>query len=398
MTRLRSAEYRSPKGAVFKFEYEDVSEQITRKTAVFDFPEADVTYVQDLGKTGRRYPMRIIFWGPLSADISNLFLSALEQRGIGRLTHPVYGELDVIPVDVVTRSDRVKTASNQVVFDVTFFETIREIYPLSQTDENFDAREAFDQMNIDLADIFAANENLKQAASLASAKTNILSQLKNTAARVKNVVNQVQDVARKFNRIVKDIQSSIDSAILTPAALALQITQAISAPASAVNAIRDTIESFDNLVNDITSQSNSDGNFFVRDLYAVSYVGATCLSVLNAQFVTKNEAIDAASTVLDIFDKIVEWREENFIEPDTGEVYQQLQTLAAITTGFLIQLSFSLKQARTIVLNRDRTLIDLSAELFGDIDDRLDFLITSNQLSGSEILTLPTGKKLDYYV
>ena len=52
-----------------------------------------------------------------------------------------------------------------------------------------------------------------------------------------------------------------------------------------------------------------------------------------------------------------------------------------------------------IQLDRARTIIDLSAELYGRVDDRtLNFMIDSNRLTGSEILELPRGRSILYYV
>ncbi len=87
-----------------------------------------------------------------------------------------------------------------------------------------------------------------------------------------------------------------------------------------------------------------------------------------------------------------------FEQIDTGGAYQQLQDAVALTAGFLVEISFSLKQERVIILDRNRTIIDLAAELYGSIDDQLDFLISSNDLSGSEILELPRGREIVYYV
>lgn len=83
---------------------------------------------------------------------------------------------------------------------------------------------------------------------------------------------------------------------------------------------------------------------------------------------------------------------------DTGSAYQQLQEAVAITAGFLVGISFTLKQERRLILDRSRTIIDLVAELYGSIDEQLDFFITSNNLSGSEILELPKGREIVYYV
>jgi len=83
---------------------------------------------------------------------------------------------------------------------------------------------------------------------------------------------------------------------------------------------------------------------------------------------------------------------------DTGELYDPLQQAVALTAGFLVQVSFTLRQERTRILEKDRTVHDLVAELYGRVDEELDFFINSNALTGSEILELPKGKEIVYYV
>jgi hypothetical protein len=125
------------------------------------------------------------------------------------------------------------------------------------------------------------------------------------------------------------------------------------------------------------------------------------LSAVNNQFETKTEALEAAEEILTQFEDVVAWRDENYQtlgEVDTGGAYQQLQKAVSLTAGFLVDISFSLKQERALILDRDRTIIDLSAELYGSVDDKLDFLINSNNLTGSEILEIPKGREIVYYI
>ena len=75
-----------------------------------------------------------------------------------------------------------------------------------------------------------------------------------------------------------------------------------------------------------------------------------------------------------------------------------LRRFVAIAAGFLVEISFTLKQEFRITLDRPRTIIDLAAELYGEVDGQLDFLISSNNLTGSEILDLPRGREIVYYV
>jgi hypothetical protein len=62
-----------------------------------------------------------------------------------------------------------------------------------------------------------------------------------------------------------------------------------------------------------------------------------------------------------------------------------------------VYISFSLRQEFMITLQRPRTVIDLCAELYGSVDDYLDFFITSNNLTGDDIMELQRGKEIKYY-
>jgi hypothetical protein len=130
-------------------------------------------------------------------------------------------------------------------------------------------------------------------------------------------------------------------------------------------------------------------------------VTGSVVSVINNQFSTKTDALSAAVAVLDQLDGVTQWRDANFaalLEIDTGGAYQKLQEAVALTAGFLVEISFTLKQERRVILTRDRTIIDLVAEFYGEVDDRLDFFIDSNSLTGSEILEVPRGREIVYYI
>lgn len=69
-----------------------------------------------------------------------------------------------------------------------------------------------------------------------------------------------------------------------------------------------------------------------------------------------------------------------------------------MAAGMVVSQSFTLKQERALVLSRDRGLVELVAELYGTIDAELDFFISSNNLSGSDILSIPKGRTVVYYI
>ena len=409
--RIREAAYNSPSGARFAFDYENVSQSIEKKTTAYDFPDADGTYVQDLGNTGRRYPLRMFFWGDDYDQEAEAFEAALLERGIGKLEHPIYGVKNVVPFGVITRRDDLKTAANQAVIDVTFWETIDLLYPAAQNDPGSSVLSAVDEFNNALSEQFDEVLNTDTASLRATFKNNYTALL-DTAKDGLQAVADVQDNVRtQFNAINDSINQGIDILVGQPLTLAFQTTQLIQSPARALASIRDRLNAYGDLANSIISgdgavvspglDAKNSNQFHTNDVYASTYVTGSVVSTVNNQFVTKTEALEAAEIVLTQLEQVTDWRDENFQsldQVDTGESYQKMQEAVALCAGFLVEISFSLKQERSIILDRPRTIIDLAAELYGEVDEQLDFLINTNNLSGSEILELPRGREIVYYV
>jgi hypothetical protein len=409
--RLKTAAYTSPNGQRVSFDYEDVSKSFDKKTAAFNFPDADGTYIQDLGHSGRRYPLRVIFWGSDYDLASNEFEVLLQQKGQGKLEHPIYGTIDVVPFGTITRRDDLKTAANQAIIQVTFWETTGVIYPASNLDPASSILAALDEFNASASETFENALSLDSSIERVTAKNQILAVVDQISDTMQPIIDLQDDVRSQFNAIEDSINRSIDVLIGEPLTLAFQTVQLIQSPARAVSAIADRLTAYGSLtdsivnsVNSIVSPGNDSTNsntFHIADLNASSYVTGSVLSTVNNTFETKTDAINAADVVFSQFDEVVEWREANFnslLQVDTGESYQKLQEAVALTAGFLIEISFSLKQERTIVLDRNRTIIDLSAEIYGQVDEQLDFLIDTNNLTGSEILELPRGREIVYYI
>jgi len=435
--RIREAAYNSPNGTRIVFDYENVRKSFDKKTTAFNFPDADGTFIQDMGHTGRRYPLRVFFWGDNHDVQASAFEAALQERGVGKLEHPMYGAVDVVPFGTITQRDDLKTSANQTVIEVTFWETIDLIYPASQSDPASNVLSAVDEYNIAAAAEFEDVTSLDSAVEQSSFKNIYTSLLDNVKSGLQVVADVQEDVQKQFNAINDSINEGIDVLISQPLALAFQTILLIQAPARAIANIKARLESQANLFTSITSgggagggvssvdtrlnsydnltdatitgdkaiitpgtDSRNSNEFHTNDLYVSTYVTGSIISVVNNRFTTKTEALEAADFILEQFAEVVAWRDDNFEslgELDVGKAYQQLQEAVAVTVGFLVEISFTLKQERKLILDRNRTIIDLVGELYGSTDDQLDFFITSNSLTGSEILELPKGREIVYY-
>lgn len=409
--RIREGAYTSPSGTRQTFLYEDVTEAVDKRTSAHQFPDAEGTYVQDLGASGRRYPLRLFFSGDDYDLEAKAFMKLLLERGTGKLDHPAYGSLDVVPFGTIERKDALKSAGNQAIIAVIFWETIGLVYPQSQTDPASEVAASVEEYNVAAAAEFDATTNLESATQQAEVKNNYSQLLSNAEAKLQKVADTQADVQAQFDAVVDSINQGIDVLISDPLTLGFQTTIGLQSPARALTSIEARLTAYADLAESIITGdgavvgSNNDPNesaaFHTRDLFASTYVTGSVVSAVNNQFTRKTEALEAAEDILAQFEAVAKWRDDNYdalAEVDTGEAYQKLLSAVSITAGFLVEISFTLKQELRLIIENPRTILDLAAELYGTADDDLDFLISSNDLTGDEILELPRGKQIVYYV
>lgn len=435
--RLREAAYRSPNGTRTVFSYEDVSRVAEKKTSAFNFPDADGTLVQDLGHKGRRYPLRVIFYGDDHDLQADAFEGTLLERGAGVLEHPRYGQVDVVPFGEITQRDDLKTGANQTIIEVVFWATIGTAYPTGQTDGAAQALLAVDEYTSAAAEEFEETLRINSQFEQVTFRDQWSGFLDNVTSALSEVAEAQEDVQRQFNDIKDSINRGIDVLVGEPLTLAFQTLALIKAPASAGAQIERRLDGYGNLADSIvnggssrigtgsagtaqtiqpTNDSRAYNELASRVIFAQGAVaGSVVAAVVAAQtgeteggFSTQPQAILAAERLLDRFAQVADWADQNYREldgtgiekrpaVDTGAGYQQIQKAVALAAGYLVQLAFNLRQERRITLDRARSLFDFVGEYYGDIDANLDFFINTNNLTGSEILELPKGRTVVVY-
>lgn len=90
-----------------------------RKHVLHEYPNKDVRFVEDLGKTVPTFSINIVINGKEDyVNKRNKFLQALEQKGFGILSHPFYGNLNVIVCEYTLEESI--TTLGVATFSVTF--------------------------------------------------------------------------------------------------------------------------------------------------------------------------------------------------------------------------------------------------------------------------------------
>jgi hypothetical protein len=407
--RLNEAAYTPPNGARIVLEYEEVRTAAELRGSRFDFANVPGTYVQGTGSSGREFPMRVYFNGEDHDTQAAAFLNALRDPGEGTLEHPIAGRVQVVPLGrIVQRNDLVR-AANESAFEVTFWETIGALYPSSQSDPASDVLASVSGFNSAAATAYEGGISLATGSELAELINGVKSETQKVKKFLQPIAATVERVSNQFDDIADSITDGINVLVQEPLTLAFQIVQLVQSPGRASALWQDKLEAFASLAANITSAGartptvdrTAQNLFLTDDLYASGALTGVIVGAVNNEFTTQPDAIKAAQAILAQAGTLNTWREQNFEalgETDTGESYQQWQEAASLCAGFLVQISFTLAQERIITTERDRSIVDLCAELYGSVDDKLDFLINSNSLTGDEIIEIPRGRSIKYYV
>lgn len=407
--RLNEAAYTPPSGSRIVLAYEEVRTASELRGSRFDFANVQGSYIQATGSSGREFPMRVFFNGDDHDTKAAAFLNALREPGEGTLEHPTAGRVQVVPLGrIVQRNDLVR-AANESAFEVTFWETIGALYPSSQNDPASDVLAAVSAFNSAAATAYEDGISLATGSELSELISDVRAKTQQARKFLQPIAATVESVSNQFDDIADSITEGINVLIGEPLTLAFQIVQLVQAPGRAVALWQDKIEAFANLAANITTAGarsptvdrTAQNLFFTDDLYASGALTGAIVGAVNNEFTTQPDALQAAQAILAQADALNFWREANFealSETDTGESYQQWQEAASLCAGFLVQISFTLAQERVIKTDRARSIIDLCAELYGSVDDKLDFFINSNSLTGNEIVEIPRGRSIKYYI
>lgn len=413
--RVKEGAYKSPSGTPFYFE--DVGRDTPLRTKAFDFVQINGSYIQQNGYGARSYPLRCIFSGLHHDLIATSFEAALLERGIGILEHPLYGTFDVVPVGTVARRNDLVTAANQSVVEITFSTTLAEIYPSGAGFPKSEILAALDAFNLAAALEFENQTTLTSKLDQASGKSTVRKVLGAVSSSLKSVSDQVYTARREYDSNYRAINEGLDVLIGQPLLLAQQIEGLILAPSRAAIGIRNRLSGYlalaqslftintgikDGSQNESAKRAN-ENDFAIADLSVLTSLAGSIGAVATATYKSRPEALAAALEIVSQTDAAITWREARLESlagsvVDTGGAYQAIQEAAALTGGYLVDLSFGLLAEKSMVTERARTPIDLCAQLYGSLDDdKLQLLIDTNNFTGSEILEIPKGRTVVWY-
>jgi len=416
--RLKEPAITTPDGLRYVFQYTDFEKTQNKKTSSYVFADTKGAKVDDFGPGELDIPLTIYFSGPEYDLAAALFDISIAQSGVCVLEHPMYGIKNVNVLNI-KRRDAVRSAGGQAIFTLEMRETILDTLPVSDEE----ARQAiFGKMEelLDSNSTAFAESDTSFFADAIAAKNRVTAFTKDLKDGFKEILNKVQAVQDAFNEIEDYINSNIDFLLASPLLLAASLQRLINSPARIASSVGSRISAYLDSYNKMFGTTQGTGTTDVKNqrlekqLLLVGIVSAIAQANLFSDsdgvgFLTKSEALQNADSLItllvdnqDFLDteeqaSLADNLEKRFVVNDV--VSQQIKNIVSLTTKNLIRLSFSLKQERIIFLDKKRDIITLCYELYGTTNnDTLDFFVDTNVLTGDELLEIPIGREIRYYV
>lgn len=445
--RLQEAAYTGPDGTRIPFTYVDLKEVIRKNTPVHELAGTGTTFVEDTGLKGDQFPMQVIFHGDDHDLEAKAFVNVLKQTGAGRLEHPMYGVHTVVPFGDIARHDRVVTAGNQTIFDVTFWATVVAIFPSADSDSLQLVDDAVRDYDVGGAQLFQDSLEIVDAGDESKFKQTMTALKDGARDTLRRAQDGTAKLQNRMDSIDRALQSTIDTLIGGPLTIATQLRQLTGAPARSLNLIKERLAAYKTMLTSVTvgegfgagggtgsteegvgvvdpgtaapgQLADANNTFHANRVGAEVVVLATAQAVAAEKYTTRREALEAAFELAVIHDEMITWSEANYAvlfaasagpDPtrphvsgvgaqDTGESRVIVQTAVARAISFLIASSFSLGIEQAIVTTTPTSPLSLCARLYGPTFlESFDDFMDSNQFSGDEILEIPAGTTVRYY-
>ena len=436
---LQEAAYNSPGGKRQTFIYENVSRETDLKTATFTFPEMDGALVQSLGVGGRSFPMKCIFTGAKCRKEADSFEKLLCERGHGILEHPVYGKINVVPTGKIKRVDNLVDGVNEASVEVTFSETITDNdNSVSEVETADSLNEAMDSFEDSAAADFTDKIKTDSVEDKMQLQAVMKSQTDSTFKGVEGMARKDWKSKKDFMKWLKDaknfissIENNMDLIGSYAESAARTIIKTMRLPCKIATTALSKVAGYSQIIKDIANNVKADpfGANMVSNQFAIinlaitsalaslSYgVAATAQEAgsgtaagtdetggANAGcFSSRAEVLEVAEQITGLFSEYSAYvdsqnKKNAFI--DTGDCYEKVLNVVTLSLKALEETAFNLPVMRIIILDRDRQLFELLAELYGaDGFNRQDQFINDNKLTADEIVLIPMGREVRYYV
>lgn len=383
----------------------------------------------DLGMAGRDCTLDFLFIGEKHDTESKAFETALCETGKSRLLFDFEDELTVNVLDFTVKKGLI-TNVNSTVISVNFHETSKTTYPKSKKSGAKAVKQSVEKTNTITAQSLADSvENVKNDTGRMQKFMASYSKMLNNVSSALSTANNIS-----LNSIMTDIMgqnvmsnaftmtSQLQIVMSKAANLAMKVRGAtsdfsLSSFISSATGTSSIFGAWQTLIASLMTASTPTGstnyqksdidNILINDVTASSAITAIAGNLVDLDFETRKDAVEAAKNLSDLEEIWTDFVEDKINQitdlNDTIIRDSGLNDVVSDACGDIINKSYELKVEKTIILSEDKTVIELAMENYPEKfeenpDETIRYLITSNNLSDDEFFLLKRGSEVKIYV
>lgn len=413
----------STKGGGGKKSKTSSSTSVSRSSSTKRVGDSNDTFT-DLGIGGRDISLDCYFIGEKHYIEADAFRKALCQVGKSKL-QLAYGEEFTVNVLNFELKNSLVQRVNSTVITVNWHETSPTTYPKSEASKQKEIKNLVTSAKENIASTVEATANaITSPTRLATFTANFQAAL--------NKVSAALDTANNItlNSIMTDIlgQNVMSNSFTITSQLGIVFSKA----AMLVNKVNNITSNGFNLPTGYTSlfggwqslvsslkttslQSTVTPNYTpeqidelkLNDSIASSAIISVAESLLNIDFETRSEAVEAAKNLVALND---DWM--NFVDEqserisDLGDAYIRdgnISDIVSASANEILERSYKLKVEQKIILSEDKTPIELAYKYYNDDfrndpDGTLEYLIRTNKFTDDNFFIIPRGTEVKIYV
>lgn len=389
-------------GKVFTPLWTPLDKEIAYNLAVYEFPKIGGALVRRYEQKANRYDIEFYFQGDDHLDQAAAFeLSAADKRP-WTISHPFEGSMLAHPIGF----KKTNRGLNVTVYTGSVMETITEDAPKATVNPS-------DKIlsDKDVADSLMASSYVAEVRPKAVDLKEMGTKTKSTFDLGKKGINSVidsQDYLNAFN----DANRAIDNAVAEPLLAIRQIQLMINAPINFLSNVQSrmaTLKSqFVALTNSLDTILSRNSKKLYENNAGTLLSAMAAASVTNAQYGNRRAALDMIAILVEQYSSYINALDvlqstsgaeiDAYIPDAEGMIF--LSNLISYTVSALILIATDARQERTFILEEDDTLFTLAKRLYGlkEDDSTIDELIETNALTMQELLIIPKGRTIKYYV
>ncbi|MCJ7802745.1 MAG: hypothetical protein MUP82_10360 [Candidatus Marinimicrobia bacterium] len=410
LNRLKNVELEVITGdeKVYKPLWQEAERNLNFNTEAFDFVGVAGTFVERKEKSGDQFPINFIFQGEDCIDVAKAFLISASDKRPWTIKHPFYDDLLVQPISL----RQVNTVYNISRITGIVWETITTKYPEDEivpkkTVENLKA-----DSDVQVAVRFKANVPNPSVNLIASATKSVTNITKNynPLAILEKDVKLLKDLARTASGAAQNLLDNVDRFITSTIALINFPFQIIQTLELKINKIKDSIDE----LFDIFSPDSNEQQYLYEALATSSITEMSLISVSPASSseidinigVGVSVGVDYKTRieVAETFEQLDETYTSVLVNFDNTDFIQDailaldLDIIVNYSMANLYEIAFNSKQERSILIEKDDNIVNLSHRFFGPGDENLQIFINQNKVTLEEYLIVKKGREIIWYV